>query len=93
MDDKYFVITTGEDGTYVYSYTKKELLKEITPDDKLLKNGEEPRYCCSYYDFLTPDEYEKEKDPNYWKEDKTLIIKGRIVVPKPVDIIKRMEIE
>ena len=32
-------------------------------------------------------------DPNYWGENKIVIIKGEIIIPKPVEVVTRYELE
>lgn len=77
-NDKYFVISTGEDGTSIEAMDKEELLKRL--DDK---------------DHYGDKHIYKEKpsciDTMYWN-DSLLIIKGEIVTPTPVEVVKKWEV-
>lgn len=73
----YFVIQCSEDGDVsVIEYEKDELLSLINAED--CGDG-------SFFDTMP------ESDLQYWK-NKTLIIKGDIVSPKPVKVVKEYEI-
>lgn len=76
----YFVILTDEDGTSVEVKTKEELLKELNRGDYSERN------------LMNEDDYLKcGIDPNYWGRS-ILIVKGEIVIPKPVERVKEYEI-
>lgn len=80
----YFVITCDEDGIDVRPMSEKELLKSITPD----KEG----YTDLGNDLIFASEV-PEIDKGYWiGENKILIIKGEIVVPKPKKVVAQYEL-
>ena len=76
-EDKYYVISNSDGDTYVYEYTKEKLEEEINSEGW----GKE--------DFI--DKLIK-RDTNYWGEA-SLIIKGKIIVPKEKEVVVRREIE
>jgi hypothetical protein len=80
MDESYIVISRWEDEPCVGILTKNELQERM---DELEEEGFEVHYLDSI-----PD-----PDLMYFPCNSFLIIKGKIVVPKPVEKIKRMEIE
>ena len=69
----YFIIRSNADGEVsVNIMDKEDLLEAINPD------------CDGYSEIeevLTEENLDDNNDPNYWG-DKTLIIKGEIVIPK-----------
>lgn len=80
MEDMYFWMTSGEDGTSIKPMTKKELMKQLDEED-----GD-----C--YDFLSeiPDE-----DKGCWQapEGAVVILKGKIIVPRAVEKVTKLEID
>ena len=80
--ENYFVITSGEDGISISPMSKEELEKGLKEDDwgkvKFLKQIPEIDKGCWYDD---------EDEPSI------LIIKGEIIVPKPVKKVTQYEIE
>ena len=75
----YFVIHNFEGETDVEQISREELKNRLTGDDE------------SYYGqegFLSKI---KETDTNYWGRN-LLIIKGEIVVPKPIKIVEAFEV-
>lgn len=77
--DKYFVISTGEDGASIECIDKDDLLSRL---DKGYHYGKK--------EFLTT-EVTNEGDFMYLGES-LLIIKGEIVTPKPVEVVKKWEV-
>lgn len=77
-EETYFTISNSDGDTYVYEATKESLLKELDEGD------------LSIDEILT--EIPESNDTNYWG-GKTLIIKGEIVVPKPVTVVEKYELE
>jgi len=83
----YFVVTSGEDGTSIDGpFSKEELIKRITPDPK--EEG-----CTRYGRILKFLDHVPSSDKGYWDEFNIddderpiLIIRGDIVVPKPVKV-------
>jgi hypothetical protein len=81
----YIVIqTTGDGDIRINKYSKDELTKFINDE-------EEGDFDTA--DFVTDKRLEKESDPIYWGENSILIIKGELVVPKPVKIVEQYEVE
>ena len=78
----YFAITCSEDGDIeIKEYNHDDLTKFINDE----KEG----------DFDTVDFMKTitDKNPQYWGPNSILIIKGEIMVPKPVKIIEQYRIE
>lgn len=77
---KYFVISISEDGDIrITEHSKKELERQMSGEDG----------------YPAADDIREEigeADPNYWGSKGTLIIKGEIVQPKAVEVVKRMEL-
>jgi hypothetical protein len=82
--DSYIVIECDEDGdVLVRKMNREELLKKITPD---------PKYGDVEIDGTKVfKEFPKEGDPGYWRGN-TLIIKGVVVAPRPVEVVTEFEI-
>lgn len=82
-DENYFVITSGEDGISISRMSRKELEKSLKDDEwgkvKFLKHLPSIDKGC----FQDNDE----------DEPSTLIIKGEIVIPKPVTKVTEYEIQ
>lgn len=78
MKKEYTVIKPTEDGTQIYQMDKNSLRDFI----KRLPDG---------WDFVTDIE-SVGSDPNYWGYN-ILIIKGKTVVPNPVEVAIEYEIE
>ena len=72
MDDKYYVIKAGEDGTRIEMLDKKTLQERLKEQ------------CWGKIEILSeiPGIRSPETDPNYWG-NVLIIIKGKIVVPVP----------
>jgi hypothetical protein len=80
MDDtRYIVIKTTEDGIYIESYTKEELLEEMDE-----QNWDEDAFCQ-----VLPS---SDNDPQCWGTT-TTVIKGKVVVPEQVAISIHYEVE
>ena len=78
--ENYFMITKTEDGFYVQKFSKKDLLIELDEEREL----EKPLTFLSNI----PDEL----DINCWPVGR-IIIKGEIIIPKPVKIVEEYEID
>ena len=79
--EKYYVITSGCDGTSLREYTKEKLLQAIQEGEVLLESEEEP---------LLP-----EFPTGGWfmgDDGGTMIIRGQIVVPKPVKVVEEYDV-
>jgi len=72
----YFQITTSPDGIYIEMKTKEQIENDINDPDVI---------APSFLSEIT------NMDPNYWGS-KTLIIKGEIVVPNPVETVVKFEV-
>ena len=73
----YFFIYCSEDGDVsVVKYDRDDLLKDIRNE---------------YYGPIDFHTDLIERNPQYWN-NKALIIKGEIVIPKPIEIVKDYEI-
>ena len=78
----YFIVTSNEGGTKVVQIAFDELLERITPNkDGETYYGDKPEFLSEVPEF----------EGGYWQagNQALLIIKGEIVVPKPVDVIKK----
>ena len=80
-DEKYIVISPGEDGATIEQLSKSVLLERI--DEKYYGD-------IDFKTSLSPNI--EDIDPNYWG-DEILIIKGEIVVPQPVKTVTAFEME
>ena len=81
----YVVITASEDGDIrVKKYTQEELTKFINDE-------EEGDFDTD--DFVNGKMLESNSDPMYWGGNSILIIKGKIIIPKPVKIVSAYEVE
>jgi len=78
MIEKYFVIKNSDGNTTVDIYSKEEIQSVINPNEF----GDFP-YGTN--ETLTEDELKEEYDTNYWK-NKLLIIKGKVVIPKKLEV-------
>ena len=78
MEDTYYVICNGEGDTTVTEMTKTELLKAV-----------EENY---WGDRLYLGDIPTQRDTNYWGEG-ILVIKGKIVTPDPVDVVRKYDID
>lgn len=75
----YFVVFGSEDGTQVRE------VKEADISFFLSENG--------WNDFKSGfGSSFNERDPNYWPEKTCLVIRGEIVVPKPVEVVKEWKV-
>ncbi len=87
MNNGYFIVTSGEDGTSIDGpFTKEQLLKRITPDPKE-EGGTYYGRSLKFLDTVPSsdkghwDEFDMDDD-----ERPILIIRGDIIVPKPVKV-------
>ena len=78
MNETYFVINNSDGDTTITELTKEQLLKAI-----------QENYWGKKGIFNT---LPKDLDTNYWGEN-ILIIKGRVVEPKPEQVITKYNIE
>jgi len=76
MADTYFIIHNGDGDTNVDVLTREELTKRLNEE---------------YYGDVGFLREITEKDTNYWG-DALLIIKGEIIIPKPVKVIEEYEL-
>jgi len=83
--DKYFIITSSEDGTTVEQITKEELMSRITPDE----DGD--LYYGLGAKFLNELPEWNDGYPNMSFED-VIIIKGDFVVPKEKKVVTQYEL-
>lgn len=82
----YFLIRSDEDGTTAEQMTADALTKAITPD----VNGD-----TEYGKNLTFLDHIPKNDKGCWTEGDDhamVIIKGEIVVPYPVEVVKKLEL-
>lgn len=82
----YFLIRCGDDGTVVEELSEETLLERITPD----KDGE--GYYGDELTFLSKIPY---NDKGYWNteaENSAVVIKGEIIVPKPINVVKKYKL-
>jgi hypothetical protein len=56
--------------------------------ERLLGNPEEERGVTR---FLA--EVPEREDPNYWPEGVAMLLKAEVVVPKPVDVVKKWSVD
>lgn len=78
MTQLYFVITCSDGDTIIDTISKEELTKRLNN-----------QYYGDKINVLKKIEHE---DTNYWGE-KMAIIKGELVVPEPIEVIKQFDIE
>jgi len=76
----YFIINNSDGDTYVEKVDRNELLNR-------LNDREYYGYNVNFLDKIPND------DTNYWRENDILIIKGKILVPKPKTVIKEFEFD
>jgi hypothetical protein len=81
-EKKFFKIEVNEDGeVQIRGYVHREdLLKEL---DERYESGEDLKFKS----FLD------KKDPQYWGDEKILIIQGDIVVPKAKNVVTKFDID
>ena len=84
----YFIIHNSDGETDVEQISKEELLNRIKPYDDGESDNSKSEYYGGGIGFLSEI---KESDTNYWGNN-LLIIKGEIVVPKSVRVVKEYEI-
>ncbi|RKZ09798.1 hypothetical protein DRQ25_05265 [Candidatus Fermentibacteria bacterium] len=77
-EEQYIVIRTTEDGIYIDAWDKETLLSEMNED-----GWDEDNFCQ-----VVPSA----SDPNYWGTS-TVVIKGKVVVPKKVAVSIRYDME
>ena len=86
MCESYFLITSGEDGIYITECENQKKLKEyIQPD----KDGE-----CYYGELEFLDKIPI-IDKGYFDTcgNPAIIIKGKIIIPRPVNVVTEYEID
>lgn len=87
MEDDYFVLSCSEDGdVYFQKLSKKVLLSELKYQAKETKSG------IDLDEYLIDMEYDtiyKPVDGDFSK----VIIKGKIVVPKPKKVVATLDVE
>lgn len=84
----YFVIHNSEGETTVEQISKEKLLNRIKSYNEEEDNPDN-EYYCGNPQFLSKI---TERNTSYWGYNNLLIIKGEIVVPKPVKIIEVFEV-
>ena len=85
MAEQYFIIHNSDGDTSVKPTTKEQFLKDIADGDYDLP--------ISGVTFIEDLDDVENLDTNYWPENSYLIIKGKIVTPKPKEIVTEYEIE
>jgi hypothetical protein len=75
--EKYFVIGMSEDGDPFHYIMSKEELEEFLEENE--------------QDFMSEKDLEDHSDSNYWN-DSILIIKGEIVIPKPIEVVTKYKL-
>ena len=78
MKKEYFIVYFGEDGITIDVRSKEQVQKMLDSDP----DGE----------YVSKLEERYEADGGPYPIYKTMIIKGDLVVPKPVEIVKKLEI-
>lgn len=78
---KYFVISTSEDGVNIETVSDEELLRRLQPEENYYGGGAR---------FL--DAMPKEHRWHEYGANRVLIIRGDVVVPKAVEVVKRYEL-
>jgi hypothetical protein len=89
--DLYLVITSSADGIYTKRMTRSTIEKEYLNIDP-----EDARFV-----FLTQEQFDSVSDPDYWGkfggEDNNTVVAiikdGRVVVPKPLEVVIKWELE
>ena len=77
MDEMYYIISNSDGDTTVKEVSKSELLERMEEN---------------YYGGEPLTEIPNNYDTNYWGEG-ILIIKGKIVTPEPIEVVKKFIIE
>lgn len=72
--ETYFVIITGEDGVRVEAVEKTKLERRLKEEYWGSSKEVLPQLPCG-------------TDPNYWN-DSIVIIKGKVVIPQPIEVVK-----
>lgn len=90
MMEQYFLLQGGEDGLTISKYTKEKLetlFAEMIEDE----NGD------IFLDDFPEDRWIKSREridrDNYLDEGEMILLKGIIVKPKVVEVVKRLEID
>ena len=83
---KYYIIEINEDGEVRVSENTAEDMKKLLNSDPDDWDAEIDAEACN---IAMP----KESDPQYWGDNRILIIKGKIVAPEVVTRIVSYEIE
>lgn len=85
----FFVIESSADGIRISQYTQQGLEDWLNDVEDVYVDG----YIQRNYRFLAAL---KREDPNEWGGEKpctALIIKGEIVVPRPVEIVEKYKLQ
>lgn len=83
-DATYFVILADDDGDFYFTLeTEDDLLKRLNPDEY----GDAELEAATVLDVI-PDMTAMK----HWPSGFVLIIRGEIVVPKPVEVVTRFEV-
>jgi hypothetical protein len=82
MKEMYYVISPNEGDVRITQLSKEELIEKLD---------------CNYWGDSTfvnvDDSGYLESDLNYWNHNDILIIKGKVVIPEPIQVVKTYEIE
>jgi len=88
----YYWIEGGEDGIFVFQYTRKTLLKHLKGEERIKPTNE-------YYRFVSPEELKEKQiyDILMHYEERNLkpilLIKGEVVLPEPKVVVKEYDVE
>lgn len=85
---KYYVITAGEDGIDIREYASAEAVTR-----SLIHEGEEQPTFLSEMPGIDKGSFYDDKRHRGFPETATVLIKGDIVVPKPVQRVTEWDIE
>ena len=85
MSDEYYVLSVSPDGIYFTKHTLESLKESyLNPEE----NGS--------YTFISAEEFGKglqDYETAWHGENQVVIIKGKVVVPKPVEVVKEYRLE
>ena len=74
----------------VISNTDGDTLVECLPETELKKRLDEKYY--GNVEFMTEENIDRHPDTNCWGDNKLLIIKGDVVIPKAIATVTRYEL-
>lgn len=86
-DEEYFVLRCNEDGIGIEHFESAEKLKEYVKErieDHIIFLNKIPHIERGYFCY----DKQEEEDDQY-----LIIIKGKIIVPKPIEVIREYDIE